>query len=340
MRRITRGRFVEDLLEAESLSRTPVRHIARAVAALEERWTSRPLFAYDLGRAGEEGIDKRLPYVVTVAGAYRGGSWKTPLAVALALEMAAKGKRVGLLGRGYRGADSAARLVATLDEAKRAGDEAFAAYPTLRGAGVRCLVAASSVPSALRLAADLDVVVVDGCRLRPPPGRGMALLATDGVSAGTTPWPAHPVLPVGLGTRLSPHGRLLVPVIDRCVRASPEGYGATYDVAFTPDVPHDRWQGRCIVVVTTHARPQRMVAALARRGIVPAVHLALADHADAATAKRALRSIDADAVVIAADKASLALADLVDPSRLWLVRCAITPSPALMQMLLARAESF
>ena len=74
--------------------------------------------------------------VITVGGATLGGSGKTPLAMACAAELAARGARVALVGHAYRANPRAARIVVPNDSLQEVGDEALLAARTLGPAGI------------------------------------------------------------------------------------------------------------------------------------------------------------------------------------------------------------
>lgn len=128
-----------------------------------------------------------------------GGTGKTPLALWLAGQLQAQGRRPGIMLRGYGGRQRAARLVTAQDDPLQAGDEALllaqrGAWPVACGArrleaaqllvdaGCDVLIADDGLQH-LALRRDLSIVVVDGTRgfgngallpagpLREPAGR-------------------------------------------------------------------------------------------------------------------------------------------------------------------------
>jgi len=139
--------------------------------------------------------------VVVVGNLSAGGTGKTPLVVAIAKLLTGRGLRVGIVCRGYRGAASRwPRTIRPDSDPDRVGDEAVllarrtgvpvAAGPN-RIAAARILFRRSKCDvilsddglQHLRLARDMEIVVVDGVRrhgngrcmpagpLREPPGR-------------------------------------------------------------------------------------------------------------------------------------------------------------------------
>lgn len=117
--------------------------------------------------------------VIVVGNLTVGGTGKTPLVIWLAGELAARGLRVGISSRGYRGAGGPARLIAADDVASAAGDEALMLHRRLRvpvaiaarrSAAVRLLephcdvILADDGLQHYALDRDLEIAVVDGTR--------------------------------------------------------------------------------------------------------------------------------------------------------------------------------
>ncbi len=233
--------------------------------------------------------------LVAVTGATLGGSWKTPVSVALASALAARHLRVGLLGHGHR-AGGRGRVIGVTDRSpvEQVGDEAWETA-RLVSPGVR--VAIGPRAQALRwLEHASDVVVADG--LRGASGeRSAVVLAVD----ARAPW--------GSG-RCPPAGDLRAPVERLLGRASQ--VVAVVDEADEGPVPGGWWRaearlalpsgvvGERVAVVTSVARPERFVEALVRRGVRVTAQVALRDHGGAwagGEAERALRGQRFDRVV-------------------------------------------
>ena len=117
--------------------------------------------------------------VVVVGNLTVGGTGKTPLVIWLAGELAARGLRVGIASRGYRGAGGPARLITDADDAASAGDEALlvrrrlrlpVAIAARRADAVRLLeplcdlILADDGLQHYALERDLEIVVIDGSR--------------------------------------------------------------------------------------------------------------------------------------------------------------------------------
>jgi tetraacyldisaccharide 4'-kinase len=117
--------------------------------------------------------------VVVVGNLTVGGTGKTPLVIWLAGELAARGLRIGIASRGYRGAGGAAKLVTDADDAVSAGDEALLLHRRLqlpvaiaarRAEAVRLLepmcelILADDGLQHYALERDLEIAVIDGFR--------------------------------------------------------------------------------------------------------------------------------------------------------------------------------
>ncbi|MDH4259953.1 MAG: tetraacyldisaccharide 4'-kinase [Gammaproteobacteria bacterium] len=117
--------------------------------------------------------------VLVIGNLTVGGTGKTPLVIWLAGRLAARGLRVGIASRGYRGAGGPARLVTAADDAKSAGDEAILLHRRLgqpvaiaarRAGAVRLLepicdlIIADDGLQHYALQRDLEIAVVDGVR--------------------------------------------------------------------------------------------------------------------------------------------------------------------------------
>lgn len=141
--------------------------------------------------------------VIAVGGATLGGSGKTPLAIACAIELANAGARATVVGHGYRGRLDEARVVGPFDSVECVGDEALVAARALDGCDRARVVVAPTRAAAIQMAArSSDVLVLDGVSQTRPVRATMALLAVD----GTEPW--------GRAAALPPRGDLRAPIAD------------------------------------------------------------------------------------------------------------------------------
>ena len=153
----------------------------------------------------------RLPVPVVVVGNITvGGSGKTPLVAALARALAERGRRPGIVSRGYGRVDDDRRPIAVAvdDDPARVGDEplllARAGFPVVvardRVAAARALLAryprcdvilADDGLQHYRLARDVEIAVVDATRVPGRPGcclRGRCASRPRGSTRSTRSW--------------------------------------------------------------------------------------------------------------------------------------------------------
>jgi tetraacyldisaccharide 4'-kinase len=228
--------------------------------------------------------------VVVVGGSTLGGSGKTPLAVACAVELGRLGAKVGFVGHAYAASPGRARIVSERDDVGSVGDEALACAERLAPLGISVVVADArqdALDLALRMA---DVAVVDGlCQTRPRRAT-LSLLAVD----GDAPWGAGHCPPRG---DLRAPAEALLRAVDRVVVIG----GEKEDLPDVGSLPCDRaavvargaWRtlGRPKTLLdwtelrrlrvglwTVIARPDRVLRSLARHGVHPTVTLLGADH--------------------------------------------------------------
>lgn len=244
--------------------------------------------------------------VVGIGSAVLGGAGKSPIAIALARALARRGEHVALVAHAYRASPSRARVVLFDDAPTSVGDDALAAARLLEDDRVSVFVGPtrqSALDAAARSGA--STIVVDGLLQTAPARLGDSLLVLD----AEAPWGAGACPPLG-DLRATPTALLaaadrVVIVRDRLtpLRASESGAlprGALVlpsDIAGVMDAKGRRRSlaalaGLRVGVLLAIARPERVLRALALRGIEPAVVLALADHArlDAASLDRHARA--------------------------------------------------
>ena len=133
-----------------ALALAPLAGIFRVVVAAR-----RSLYARGWLRTERLGVP-----VVVVGNLAAGGSGKTPLAIAIAEALAARGWRPGFVSRGYGREGSEARIVSSGDDPGRSGDEAL----LLAATGFPVAVGARRADAArllLAQASRCDVVVAD-----------------------------------------------------------------------------------------------------------------------------------------------------------------------------------
>lgn len=141
-----------------------------AVAAAARR------LAYRLGWL--ETVRVRVP-VVVVGNIAAGGSGKTPVVLALVQGLAARGRRPGIVSRGYRGSSTGLREVRADDDPERVGDE-----PLLlkRRAGCPVFVGRDRAAAAQALLAaypDCDTIISDDGLQHYRLGRDVELAVVD-----------------------------------------------------------------------------------------------------------------------------------------------------------------
>lgn len=226
----------------------------------------------------------RLPVhscVIGVGGATLGGSGRTPVAIALALALRDRGLDVALVGHGYRGRVGAARVVAPDDSVELVGDEALLAARALRDRAP--VVVGRDRDEAIALAArHASFVVVDRLLQSRPRPLHYAVLAVD----ARTPWGSGRVVP--FGDLVAPRTALVAAAdevlavggADAPERIALVGQGGALDGSSLVGVR--------VGVVTSVARPRRVLRALAAVGVAPAVHVERDDHSPSSTSERAL----------------------------------------------------
>lgn len=237
--------------------------------------------------------------VVAIGGALLGGSGRTPLALAIAEWLTAHGRRVAFVGHGHgaRSAVRMARRVEATDDARAVGDEAVLALRRLHRHGVTVWVGPRE-HTLQAAAAEADLLVVDGLLQTSPTRVALSVLAL----SAPNPWGAGVTFPRG---DLRARPARLAAEADHVVLLSEE------DHVTLQHAPHAEIARTELHVPAVHgrygvllglARPERMVAALARRGIHGPV-LTAADHrADAAEARarRMARTLELDGFYVTA----------------------------------------
>jgi tetraacyldisaccharide 4'-kinase len=265
------------------------------------RGVSRP-WAWTFGRS----VARRLEWpphvrVVAVGGATLGGSGKTPLAIACAMELSAVARTI-LVGHGYRGAVRCTRFVLPSDAVGVVGDEAIVAARDLEasGLGARVVVGPTRSAAVAWAAGEADVLVLDGVCQTVPTRASLALLAVD----AAVPW--------GNAAALPPCGDLRAPVstlLDACDAVVPLGdlagplgfeqpgrtmpiwparvesrgawlHAERSDLATRPEklLSWETLRRLRVGLVTAMARPDRVVRGLVLRGVRPCALVCARDH--------------------------------------------------------------
>ncbi len=256
------SRQLASWLETGRLSGPLTERLATLLAPTLSRALVRPLSA-----------PSDLP-IVCVGGATLGGSGKTPLAIACARHLAARGREVVLVGHAYRTRLRRACVVHPSDPIGLVGDEARVCARALGEGSARVVVGPTrqaAVDAALRLRPRPDVLVLDGPLAVQGKGsaRTLSLLAVD----AEQPW--------GCG-RVVPAGDLRAP--EEALRAT-----AQHLVAVSAVPTGVRWssgersslgvlRARRVGLFTALARPERLVRALAQAGVVCSDVVSVRDH--------------------------------------------------------------
>lgn len=242
--------------------------------------------------------------VIGVGGAVLGGSYKTPLALALGLALRSRGVNVCVVGHGYGTVVASARVATAVDTAASIGDDAVWLARELSPAGVPVVVGRRD--EALALAAEQGaVVIVDGLLQARPQRLALSLLVVDAVR----PWGSDACPPAG-DRRASKSSLLaaadaVVAVHDRA--SQPElrdvdvnGRLPVFQVAADVSahlhdgrpVALDALRGARVGAVLAVARPHRFLDSLAARGIRPVATRLFADHATPEDGGRREHAVD------------------------------------------------
>lgn len=227
--------------------------------------------------------------VIGVGGATLGGSYKTPLVLALARALAERGESCSVVASGYRARLRAARRVRPADSAAEVGDEALWFSRALAPHGVP-VVTGPERDAAIRLAASLAPrVLVDSLLQTRPVALALSILALD----DERPWGAGECPPVG---DLKASREALLGAADVVVRVGGGGSvfcvesGVAYADAASGSgaaIELASLRGARVGLVTAIARPDRVVRALERAGVHPVEVLRFADHATPRSGTRA-----------------------------------------------------
>ena len=244
--------------------------------ALAERGLGRGLPLLGLSHLGVAwpGLERVLPHaerMICVGGATFGGTGKTPVAIALAQELARQGVSVAFVGHGHKGRVTRPTRVGLDMSAAHVGDEAWLAVRALGALDVPVFVAPRRA-DAVRVAAQArSLLVVDGVLQTAPVRAGLSVLLL----------PSEAELALA---RVFPFGDL---------RAAPQRLRALCDLALTigdQDLEvracdgdgHERplgdLRGRRVGLFTALARPARVLRQLQGQGVCPVAHVRFADH--------------------------------------------------------------
>jgi tetraacyldisaccharide 4'-kinase len=259
--------------------------VARALERGDLRGPAARLLSSVWGLVASRGVARPVPLpagvrVVAVGGATLGGSGKTPLAVACALELARQrgGEDVALVGHAYRADPRRPRVVSAYDdELREVGDEALLAARELAHARVPVVVAPRRADAVALAAKRARIVVLDGVAQTRPARASLALLAVDAAE----PWGRAKAVPPA-GDLRAPRAALLA-ACDRVVTVgSDEGADArvvSRGVWLRGSLlPWEAIAGARLGLLCALARPDRIVRGLERRGIALQAIVRARDH--------------------------------------------------------------
>jgi tetraacyldisaccharide 4'-kinase len=262
---------------------------SRVGGALASAWG-----AFEAGRVSRPVSIPARAKIIGVGGATLGGSYKTPLSVAVAEALARRGERVALVGHAYRGHVRFARAVSPADDVGEVGDDALFAARRLSPLGVPVFVGPSRQAAVDLAARSASWLVVDGLLQTRPEKLSCSILGLD----GRRPWGQGQCPP--LGDLRAPAEALLnaadvmatvhddaEPAEDVPPRCDGLGEPFHWDVrgrvadavdAAGRHVPLAELASRRIGVLLTIARPERVMDALACRGLFAVRFVRFGDH--------------------------------------------------------------
>lgn len=307
-------------------------------------WWTRPLAALYGAAIGLRGKlyrvgvlrSVRLPAPVIVIGNLSvGGTGKTPLTIAVAAALRARGYRPGVVSRGYGGSQREPLLLGDAPDPAQVGDEPClihasgvpvavgrdrpAAARLLLDAGCNVLVADDGLQH-YRLARDVEICVIDGTRrfgngrllpagpLREPLSRHRdATLVNDPYSGALPPWPD------------------------------------TYSLALTPGAawhldqpalrrPLSQFANERVLAAAGIGAPERFFATLRAAGLAPATR-ALPDHYAFADNPFVDDAVDA---ILITEKDAVKLGASWRDARLWVVPVEAALDPRLIALVVEK----
>ncbi|HEX9295427.1 MAG TPA: tetraacyldisaccharide 4'-kinase [Polyangiaceae bacterium] len=261
--------------------------IARELESGDARWAGLGLLSAAWGAASARAVCRPLSVppgvrAIGVGGATLGGSCKTPFAIALTEALARRGERVALIGHAYRAKPRSARMVLPTDDVYDVGDDALFAARRLAEVGAPVIVAPTRQAAIDWAAREARCLVIDGVLQTRPERLARALLLLD----ADQPWGNGKCPPAG-DLRAPPDALLGVADIAIFVRdalaapSSPADIVATVDRVVGCDghpTPVAAFAGTKFGLLLAIARPERVMRALAQRGLHPSVTVTLADH--------------------------------------------------------------
>ena len=209
--------------------------------------------------------------VVCVANLTAGGSGKTPIAIALADALIARGAKVFFLTRGYGGSIHGPALVTSAGNAAQFGDEALLLART-----APTIVAADRAEGAkLAVARGAEIIIMDDGHQNFTLAKDLSIIVVDGETG------------FGNGLRI-PAGPLREPVRQGLARADiviqmgdgapdlRDYAGPRFQARLTPR--SDSFQGKRVFAFAGIGRPEKFVASLREAGAIVTGKQFFADH--------------------------------------------------------------
>ena len=282
--------------------------------------------------------------VVVLGNLVAGGAGKTPLVIAIARQLNARGWRVGLLASGYRARRSEARLVKADDDARDHGDE-----PVLLALSTGLPVAAGrfrdeALHRLMRAHPDLTVVLADDGLQHTRLPRSLEVVVFDarGVGNGS-------LLPAGPLREPLDHMRQMDALMLNDQARSPEGLDppATFRFRVVPDrfiplapggqaLDIQNFRQHCasaarggLLALAGIAQPDRFFQTLQALGLSPSRYLPLDDHA---VIDPTFLAAQPEAIIVMTGKDAVKCRSFAD-SRCWWLDLSTECDPAFITWL-------
>jgi tetraacyldisaccharide 4'-kinase len=285
--------------------------------------------------------------VIGVGGATLGGSGKTPLVVEIARRLSMAGVCSAIVGSSYRARVSLSRPVTPDDLPACVGDEAVMMRSALEPFGVPVVVGPRR-QATVDLAASLArCVIVDGLLQTRPERLALSVLALD----AALPWGVGRCPPAG-DLRAEPS--VLLAACDCVLLGLDEASGPVSERPFgtRPGMVWRRWLdrarpawgpsvrlselvGRRAGLLTTVARPERLLRQLVWSGISIAEHRCFADHSRPKARRRGPRPPGLDLWLTTA-KCAPKIGPLFEDVPVWVVEEQVEVPDALVRRILDR----
>ncbi len=206
--------------------------------------------------------------VVGVGGTTLGGSGKTPVAIACSMALAEQGLPVVFVGHAVGASPGPPRIVRGDEPVEQVGDEALVASRALRGTQALVVVARTRQDAFDHAVSRGQVLVLDGVLQTTPRRVDVALLAVD----PSEPWGARRMPPCG---DLVAPPKALLEASDAVVVVDSESHGAWSDRVLKS---WGQLRELAVGLLTSMARPDRVLASLQAQGVFPRAVVSAADH--------------------------------------------------------------